>query len=117
VRIDLVVCGLAAVDRFHVEGVSKDKSHPCLGTEVGEPIPGKEACDGHNQTVPRGSASREEGFRGSLHSTVPQDFPVTVHDTDVHAPGMQSDTAVKWVWVRVQSPTVSSFVNRRHYRV
>jgi hypothetical protein len=112
VGINLVVCSLPTMDRLHREGVSKDNSNPFLGTEVGEPIPGKEAFDCHHQTVPIGSDSLEEWFRGGFHITVHQDFPVTVHATDVYAPGMQIDTAVKLVWVRVTSPTVSSFVHR-----
>ena len=46
--------------------------------------------------------------------------PVVVHDTDVHTPGMQVDTAVKWVLIVVASHEVSSsfvsdFVSKSAY--
>jgi hypothetical protein len=43
--VDLVILGLAAVDGFQVQGVSKDKSDLLFLTEVGEPVPGEPALD------------------------------------------------------------------------
>jgi hypothetical protein len=39
VRIDLVVLGLATMDRPHIEGMAEDKRDAFLGTEVGQPGP------------------------------------------------------------------------------
>jgi hypothetical protein len=41
VGTDLVVFGLAAMDRHHVERMAQDKGNALLGAEVGEPIPGE----------------------------------------------------------------------------
>jgi hypothetical protein len=38
---------------------------------------------------------------------VHQDVSVMVHDTDVHAPGMPVNAAVKWVLFGVESQKVS----------
>ena len=42
--VDLVVCGLAAMDRFHREGMTEDKRHTVFSTEVRKPVPSKQAC-------------------------------------------------------------------------
>ena len=60
---------------------------------------GEEACNGDNQTVPRGPNGCEKGFRSGLHSAVEQDFPVLAHDTDIHTAGVQVDATVKGVLV------------------
>jgi hypothetical protein len=39
---------------------------------------------------------------------VQHDFPVVVHDTDVHTPGMQVDPTVKWGLLGGESHEVSS---------
>jgi hypothetical protein len=39
---------------------------------------------------------------------VPQEVPLLVHETDIHAPGMQVDAAVKWVLLGVEAHEVSS---------
>jgi hypothetical protein len=41
---------------------------------------------------------------------VEQDFTIVAQDTDIHASGMQIDTAVKWMLMGVESHEVSSFV-------
>ena len=41
--VDLVVFGLAAMDRFHIEGMTEDKRNTVFSTEVSEPVPGKHA--------------------------------------------------------------------------
>src|SRR5262245_5739145 len=107
-RIDLVIFGLAAMDGFHIESVSKDKGNPFVRTEVGQPIPGKDAFDRHNETVPTGGNGVEKRSRRGFHIAVEHDFSVVVHDTDVHTPGMQVDTAVKWVLIVVESHEASS---------
>jgi len=110
--ITLVILSLTAVDCLHIQGVSEDKGNSFLGTEIGEPRPGKEAFDRHNQTVAVGSDSLEERFRGGVHMAVPQNVPVLVEDTSVQGPGMQVDAAVKWGLFGVESHEVSSSLAR-----
>ena len=57
-----------------------------------------------------GSNSLEEWFRSGFHITVQQGLTIVAQDADVHGTGMQVDTAVKLVWVGVESPEVSSFL-------
>jgi len=90
--------------------VSQDEGNVFLSAEIGEPLPGEEAFHGDHQSVPIGGNSLEEGFGSGFHLAVQQDFTVVAQDADVHASGMQIDTAVKWVLVSVKSHEVSSFL-------
>jgi hypothetical protein len=106
--IDLVVLGFPAVDSLHGEGMPQHKGNPLWRPEVGQPVPGEDAFDGHNHAVTIGRNGLEKRFRSGLHGAGHQDCPVMGHDTDIHAPGMQVDTAVKWVLLGVASHEVSS---------
>jgi hypothetical protein len=101
--IDRIVFGFATVHGFHREGMPQDQSSALVGAEVGEPIPGKHALDGHDEPLAVRGDGLEKGFWSGFHVAVQQNFAVVVHDTDVHAPGMQVDTAVKGVLVGVES--------------
>src|SRR5262249_42354304 len=107
VRLDLVIFGLAAVDGFHIEGVTEDEGNALRGAEVSEPVPGEDAFNGHNQTVPIGRNSFEKWFRSGLHIAVEHDVSVVAHKTDVHTAGVQVDATVKWVLLGVESHEVS----------
>jgi hypothetical protein len=98
------------MDGFHVEGVAQDKGNAWVRTEVGEPIPGADALDGHHQAIMIGRNGLEKGFRRRLHIAMHQDFPLLAHDADIHGAGMQVDPTVKWVLVGVESHEVSSFL-------
>ncbi len=49
--VDAVVLRLAAVDRLHVEGVAEDEGDAFGGAEVGKPVPGEDALDGHDEAL------------------------------------------------------------------
>jgi len=51
VGVDLVVLSLAAVDGFHVQGVAEDEGEAFARAQVGDPIPGEDALDGHHEVV------------------------------------------------------------------
>ena len=106
--IALIVCGLAPVDGFHVEGMPPHKGHPLLCTQVGQPVPGEDPFDCHPQPGTIGRHGLEKRFRSGFHGAVHQDVSVMVHDTAIHAPGRQVDTAVKLVQLGVESPEVSA---------
>jgi hypothetical protein len=108
VRIDLIMCGLAALDGVHGEGVTQDHGHPLFRTQGSPPGPGDETLDRHHEALTRGRHGLEEGVRCGLHVAVHQDCPVTVHETDVQAPGMPVNTAGQLVWVGGEAPEVSS---------
>lgn len=73
VCIDRVVRGLAAVERVQSAHVTEDAGAPLFRTPVGQPMPGEETRDGHDE--PR--AGRGEGLarrcRGGVQSALPQD--------------------------------------------
>src|SRR4029450_4094608 len=98
------------MDGFHVESVPQDKGDFLFSAEIGEPIPGEHAFDRDDEPLTVGSNGLEERFRSGFHITVQQGLTIVAHDADVHGPGMQVDTAVKLVWVGVESHEVSSFL-------
>jgi hypothetical protein len=60
--IDFVVFGFTTVDGFHIKGMSQDERNALFRTEVGEPISGEDAFNGHDQPLTIGSNDLEEGF-------------------------------------------------------
>jgi hypothetical protein len=87
-RVDLVVFGFAPVDGFHVEGMSQDEGNALFSTQVGQPIPGENTCNRHDQTLTIGGNRLEEGFRSGCHITVQKDFAIVTQDADIHGTGM-----------------------------
>jgi hypothetical protein len=77
-----------------------------LYTEIGEPIPSEDTLDGDDQPRTIGGNGPEKVFRRRFHVAVQQDFPILTQDADVHAPGMQVNTAVKLVLVGVEAPEI-----------
>src|SRR5262245_47200940 len=108
VRVDLVVFGLADMDGFHIESMTEDKRDACVGTEVGEPVPGEHAFDGDHHSLSIRSNDVQEGLRVGFHVTVHEDRAALVEDADVHRSGMQVDAAVKWMLGGVEAHEVSS---------
>src|SRR5262245_32023902 len=96
------------MDGFHGEGVTQDKGTTLCSTQVSQPVPGEDTLDRHHEALTIGRHGLEAGFRCGFQVAVHQDFPVTVHETDVHAPGRQVNTAVNLVWVGVEAHEVSS---------
>jgi hypothetical protein len=107
-RIDRIVFGLAAMDGFHVEGVTQDKGHTLCSTQVGQPVPGEETFDSHNEALTIGRNGLEERFWRCCHMAVQQNFARLAQDADVHGAGMQVDPTIHWVLLGVESPEVSS---------
>ena len=106
--VDLVVFGLAAMDGFHIEGMTEDKGNPVLSTEIGKPVPGKDAFDADDESVAVGRDGLEKRLWGRGHVPVHQGFPSLVEDTEVHGAGVEIDTTVKMVLFGVESHEVSS---------
>jgi hypothetical protein len=77
-RVDRVVFGLTAMDGFHRQRLPEDKRHPFSGTEVGKSVPGEEAFHGHDDMVPGGCDSLEEGLWSRGHIPMDQDRAILV---------------------------------------
>lgn len=70
VRIDLGVFRFAAMDGVHLEGMPQHEGNVCCGTQVGEPIPGEDAFDGHDQPLAIRGNGLEERFGRRFHVAV-----------------------------------------------
>src|SRR5262245_64829574 len=103
-RIDLVVFGLAAMAGLHRESMTSDAGNACVSPQVGEPIPGEEAFNRHDQPLTRGGNGLEERFRSGLPSAVQHDLTIVTQDADVHGAGLQVEATVKWVLRGVEAP-------------
>ena len=111
-RGDLVVFGLASMDGFQRESMTKDTRDACVGTEVSEPVPGEQAFDGaHHPLSIRSNGFQAESWCG-FHIAMHEALTALVADADVHRSGMQVDAAVKWVLGGVESHEVSSSLER-----
>ena len=56
--VGLVVLGLAAMDRLHVERVSQNEGDPFSSVKIGDPVPGEDAFYGDNRVL----ATRRDRF-------------------------------------------------------
>lgn len=103
-----VVLGFAPMHRLHREGMPKDNRPLFAGAQVSAPVPGEDACDGHDDLLPIRSKGLEHGSGAGGPIAMHHDLAVMVQNPDVHGAGMQVDAAVKWVLGGGESPEVSS---------
>jgi hypothetical protein len=106
--VDRVVLRRAPMDGVHRQGVAQDTRQPFLGTQVGEPVPRQETCDGDANMVPIGRKGLEHGIGTGWHIPVHKDFPILVQNTEGHGTSVQVDTTIKWVLLGVEAHEVSS---------
>ena len=98
------------MDGSHVKGMTEDEGDIFFSTEVSEPVPGEHALDSDDDVVTERFDGFEERFGPGVHVSVEQDVSVLVEDTEVHGSGMQVDTAVEFMLLRVESHEASSLV-------
>ena len=92
--IDLIGLGFAAMNRHHVDGMSKNKRDSFHLTEISQPMPGEDALDTHHDVFPIGCDQFQEPIRLCRNILMEEDLPLIVQDADVHHFGMQVDSAV-----------------------
>jgi hypothetical protein len=92
------------MDGFQRESLTSDEGKAFVSAPVGEPIPGKEACNRHDQPPTLGGNGLEERFRSGCPSAVQHDCTSVTQDADVHGAGMPVEATVKWVLSGVESP-------------
>ncbi len=101
--VDAIVLGLAAVDRFHVEGVAEREGDLVVLAEIGEPIPREHAlatddqaraigCDGVAKSVGVGGQIGFEDGRA-----------LRIEDVREHASCMEIDAGVECVRMVVEA--------------
>jgi hypothetical protein len=103
-RIARVVCGLAAMQRWHGEGMAHDEGKACSGTASRQPVPGKATRASHHPRVARGRNRLQERLWSGLHVAVHEDCSVMAQDADVHAAGRQVDPTITWMRLGGESP-------------
>lgn len=108
--IDLIVLRLPSMDRFHVEGMTEDKGDALGGAQIGQPVPGEDALDGHDHILPIRGDDREEGLFAGWAIVMGLDLSLLVENAHIHGPRVQIDAAVKFVLLSVKSHQPSSWL-------
>jgi hypothetical protein len=103
VGVDLVIFGLAAVDGFHVQGMTEDKRDTMLLTQIGNPVPGEHAFYGDDNILPEGFYDAEKDISSSCNVSVQSDLPCFIEDAEIHFFGVKVDSAIKFVLFGVKS--------------
>jgi hypothetical protein len=106
--INLVVFGCATVNGFHGQGMAEDKRDILLGTQIGEPVPGKNTLHRDNHILPIGCHGLEKRLWASFHVPVQQELALLREDAHIHGAGMQVDATVCFGLFRVKAHEVSS---------
>jgi hypothetical protein len=107
-RVHCIVGGRAARHRFPGERLAQHNSNSLTGTEVGEPIPGNNTRDRHDERIPLGGNGREQRLWTRGHVARQHARAMGGKHTDVHGPGMQINATIKLGLCRGESPEVSS---------
>lgn len=100
--IDLVIFCLSAMDGFHIEGVSQYKGDMLLGTEIGDPVPGEDALNGHNDVFPESFDGFKKDLRVGSDIALKNKVSFLVEDAEVHGFCMKIDSAVVFVLLSVE---------------
>jgi hypothetical protein len=91
------------VDGFHVQGVSQNKGDLLGLTQVGEPIPAKQALDADDQPVAEGGHGLEKRLAAGRQVLVENDQALSIEDAQVHGSGVQIDAAIESVLSSVET--------------
>jgi hypothetical protein len=110
--VDLVVLRLSAVNGLHVQGVAQDEGDTLAGAQIGQPVPGEHAFDADHDVLAVRANDGQEVLGAGRSVAVDEDLAAGIEDADVHASGVQVDTAVVSVLLCVESHPVSSFPPR-----
>lgn len=92
--IDLVVLGLSAMDRFHVERMAQYERDVLGLAEIGQPIPGEDALDTDYDIVPVGCNQLQEPVCLCRDVLMKADITFVIEYADIHHLGMQVDSTV-----------------------
>jgi len=97
------------VDRFHVQGMTENKSDAFTGAKIGEPVPGENAFDRDDDLIPKRS---DRLLRIRLHVAMKNDRAGLVQDAEVHGSSVQINSAVMRMLLRIEfhrPPPLSPF--------
>jgi hypothetical protein len=108
VGVERVVFGRATLEGCHRERRAEDNRARLAGPQVGEPGPREDPCDGHDDRLTGGPQGSEQGLWTGCQIALPHAVAGWRQETDIHAPGMQSDAAIRVVRLGVEWPEDSS---------
>ena len=108
VRSARVLWGLAPRARRPGEGLAQGDGHPLRGAEGGAPVPGEQAFDAADESLPVWGQGLEQGCGGGRQLPVKADLARLVKAAQRQGARVQVEATVKRVWRGVASPGVSS---------
>ena len=101
--VDVVVLGLAAVDRLHVQRMAEHEGNLLLPAQVGDPVPGEQTLDGDDHVGPEGASTSSSSCFSAGRLLLQDDGAGLIDDADGQEPCVQIDAAVELVWFGVES--------------
>ena len=101
--VDLIGLRLAAMDGFHVQGMTEGELNFFLPAKIEQPIPREHTFHTNHQAFPKGVDDFEELRRITADVAMHQNFALSIENADIHFPGMKIDSAVVFVSFRVES--------------
>jgi hypothetical protein len=111
-RVELVVLGLPAVNRFHRQRVPEHEGDLLGGTHIGEPVPGEHAFGRDDQILSVWPDDLEESSGGGLDVPMYQYLPRRVEDADVLGLHVEIDAAIVTMLTVVESHSLASCAGR-----
>ena len=114
-RVNLVVLGLPAVNRFHGQGVPQHEGDALGRAQVGQPVPGEHALGRDDEIGAVRRDRLEECGRGGGDVPVHEHLAGGVEDAEIHRLHVQIEPAVILVLVVVESHRSSSCATLRMY--
>jgi hypothetical protein len=91
------------VDGFHVQGVSQNEGDLLSSTQIGQPVPAKQALDADHQAVAERGYSFDKRWAVGRQVLVKDDLALGIEDAQVHGSGMQINAAVESVLSLVET--------------
>jgi hypothetical protein len=90
------------MDGFHIKGMTKDKSYLLLPTKVSHPVPGEHTLNTNDQVIQVRFNYLHKRLGIGFDVLVDQDISLLVEDADIEASGMQINSAVMLMCLRVE---------------
>ena len=83
--------------------MTEDKRDVLSCAEIGEPVPTEHTLGSYDDVVSVLFDGIEKALRPCAHIAVEKDLSVAVQDTDVYGSGVKIDTAIEFMFLRVES--------------
>jgi hypothetical protein len=104
VRINCIVLGFAPMNRFPIEGMPSDESHPCCCTAGGQPIPGAPTLNAAADIFFIGSNAAHNRFRRRRQILMDKFGALLLQDTDVQRSCLSIDATIVFMLLCVAVP-------------